>query len=225
MHRWSVWIVVLISVATSAQQIPGPQPAPDPEKEATAKLSVLGSPRIQLTYDFEHTAPSHYELAIDREGKGTYYAADAETSFQVSAVTRDRIFVLVHALNDLDGDFDYKKTRISFSGTKALTYIDGAAKHTTSVNWSENKDMTELLAILQGMASTLNARFELRRLRKHDRLGLNAYLASLEKQADMGWLRELNLISDVLGELAKDPSVMDMARHRAGRLLAKAQTR
>ena len=45
----------------------------------------------------------------------------------------------------------------------------------------------------------------------------------MEKKAQGGWLKQLQLISPVLQQISTDGSVMDIARRRARNLLAMAQ--
>ena len=73
--------------------------------------------------------------------------------------------------------------------------------------------------MFQGIASTLHGEAELIRLRKFDKLGLDAQLKLMEDQAKSGWLKEIGVITQVLNEIKSDPKVMGMARTRAERLL------
>jgi hypothetical protein len=80
----------------------------------------------------------------------------------------------------------------------------------------------KLSDLLQGIAATLEEEPILQRMRRYDPLGLNAELAKVERMVDSGYLRELNLISPILRELANDGNVMSPARKRAAHLLQKA---
>ena len=80
----------------------------------------------------------------------------------------------------------------------------------------------KLTDLFQGISGTLEEEPVLQRLRRYDPLGLNAELGKMEKLADSGWLRELNLISPMLKEIAEDGRIMGVARKRAQHLLSKA---
>lgn len=190
----------------------------------------LGSPRITFTFEFPEADPPHYVLKIDAAGQAAYQSVDRNTrqagdweSFTVSAATRDRIFALARDTGYFVGNFDYRKSRIAFTGSKTLTYESGSIGHSTTVNWSENANITALLAIFQGISSTVEAGDRLRYLRKYDRLGLNEYLANLEKQANLGWLKEIHVIKDALEQVVQDRNAMEMAKRRAQHLLDLAE--
>lgn len=186
-------------------------------------------PTVRFDFENQDLRPAAYEITVDATGDATYFAredADSEgtkRSFQVRKATRDRIFALTENLRRFRGDYEFRKHRIAFSGFKTLTYTEGAEEYSTRFNWSENKDITELADIFQGIAATLQAETALRRLRKFDKLGLDAQLKAMEQKAKAGYLKELWLISKVLNEIKSDGQVMGMARARAGRLLKMAE--
>jgi hypothetical protein len=182
-------------------------------------------PRIGFIFENSSLDPPYYRLAIGQDGAAEYSnnrpgeaAPDSATHFKISSATRDRIFALVPEVNYFEGDFDFKKHRIAFTGVRTFTYTAGPARHSTRFNWTENRRLSELSAIFEGIAATLESESKLNYLRRYDKLGLNAHLARMEQQAKSGWLKELRLLSQVLNEVANDPSVMHIARQRAEKL-------
>jgi hypothetical protein len=172
-----------------------------------------------------------YTLTLGADGSARYEvppsadaAAGIVSTFKISDANRDKAFGLAKSLNNLDGNFDFTKHRIAFTGWRTFTYRSGAKVHSTRFNWSETKAATELAALFEGIAATLEAESQLRYLRKYDKLGLNAYLGTLEKKAKSGWLKELPLLAKVFSELSNDPGVMNIARQRAQRLARAAGT-
>lgn len=149
-------------------------------------------------------------------------AAERETSFAVSKRNCRRIFYLIHATGDLQGNFDYTHHKVSSNGDHTVVYFDGRQQHTASFRWSENAFISELSALFEGMGTTIESGRRLRQLLRYDKLGLNRYLARMEDMAKSGWIKELHVIDDVLGEISSNPSVMDIARARAQRLAAIA---
>lgn len=188
-------------------------------------------PTVRFEFENKDARPSTYQISLDATGDAEYFSREEgpedgdghRRHFQVSKPTRDRIFELTAALRQFRGDFEFRKHRVAFSGLKTFTYTEGFEEHRTSFNWSENKDATELAALFQGIAATIQAETRLVHLRKHDKLGLDAELKHLEQQARSGFLKEIGLISKVLLELKSDPTVMTMARNRADRLLKLAR--
>ncbi len=190
-------------------------------------------PRIHYTFDHPDLPVTHFELEIAGDGHAHYESRikGAEKGTTDDGITRDfvlpaasvtRIFDLVKAANRLQGDFDFTKHRIAFTGNKTITYTDAQGSNTAKFVWSENEAVTKLSVLLQGISATLEEEPVLQRLRRYDPLGLNAELAKMERSADTGYLRELDLIAPVLQELANDGNVMSPARKRAARLLQKA---
>jgi len=59
-------------------------------------------------------------------------------------------------------------------------------------------------------------------LRRFDRLGLEAELKAMEHLAEGQDLHEVQIIAPILENIANDSAVLNIARRRARRLLAKA---
>jgi hypothetical protein len=216
--RW--WLGALILAGTLLAQEPAP-----------TATSALKEPTITLAFDNPEQPLPHYTVAIGADGSALYEVppkpespAGMVTSFKVSDATREKAFALAKALNNLDGNFDFTKHRIAFSGWRTFTYRAGATVHTTRFNWSETQAANALASLFEGIAATLEAESRLRYLRKYDKLGLNEYLGNLEKRAKSGGMKELPLLSKVLTELSNDPDVMNIARQRAQRLAQAART-
>jgi hypothetical protein len=189
---------------------------------------------VRFTFDHEEMEIPHYSFEVDSTGHATYKSvgkpeADGqpetlEKQFTLNEKTRDRIFELAKKADYFNGNFDFTKNKIAFTGKKTLAYSDATHNGTTTVNWSENPSITELNSIFQGISATLEAEPRLNRLRRYDKLGLNAELATLERQAQLGFLKEIVLIEGVLREISQDGNIMGLARKRADHLLQIAAT-
>lgn len=192
-------------------------------------------PSVTFTQAFPRGTPAYLSLRIDSAGHAAYESRREEgelgqpvlsepyqAEFQVSDATARRIFSLAESLNYFQGDWDFKKHRIADTGRKTLLYSDSTRTHQTTYNWSENRAVQELTDLLQGIANTQEAAYELTRLRRYDRLGLNHQLERMEDMAKNGWLRELQVIAPLLEKLANDREIMHIARQRAQRLLQMA---
>jgi hypothetical protein len=195
-------------------------------------------PTITFVFDHPQVAPNHFEMVVDRSGKGSYVShsdpkpedyesgrlkdEDLQRTFIVSPRTLDRIFDLAKAARYFDGEFDYTKSKIAFTGKKRLIYKDKMRSGSTTFNWSENQAIDELQNIFLGMSSTLESGARLEHMLQHEKLALNSELASLEQSAKNRQTREIQMIAPVLQQIAGDDSVMVVARRRAERLLASA---
>ncbi|MCU1305461.1 MAG: hypothetical protein JWN45_156 [Acidobacteriaceae bacterium] len=203
-------------------------------QKATAYGSVSAPlPKVHFAFDHDAMEVPHYEFDVDADGHAVYKSSgkpaaqsgEVETlnkNFNLSPATRTRIFELAKQADYFNGSFDYTKNKVAFTGKKTLSYSDKTRSGSASFNWSENKPITELASLFQGISATLEAEPRLRRLRRFDKLGLNAELASLEQLANSGFLAEIGLIGDCLRDIANDGAVMGMARKRAEHLLQMA---
>ena len=204
---------------------------------ATASDTPAANQRQLATVKFETTfpefEPQHFTVSIDSAGHGAYSSESAATKedgeaysvdFTASEQMRDRIFDLARAANYFQGDFEYKKHRVAFTGHKLLSYADAEKQFSTSYNWSQNPAIDELTRIFQNISRTLEAAPRLEFLQRFDKLSLEAELKKLEDLAKSNQLAEIHAIAPLLQKIAEDHGVMNVARERAFRLLERAQT-
>ncbi len=200
--------------------------------QARARLT---QPTVTFSLDFPRARPEHYSITVDSAGKAVYESRDVVStdqleppseryliSFELNQATRARIFEAARRLNFFQGDFDYKKRRIAQMGQKTLAWEAGKERFATSYNWSENGLIDDLTRLFQGISNTLEFGRRLAALRRHDKLGLEAELKSMEEAGKNGALAELHTLEPLLRALSQDKAVMDIARKRAQRLLLKA---
>jgi hypothetical protein len=134
-----------------------------------------------------------------------------------------QIFDLARAANFFAGDVQFKKHKVAYTGDRTLEYSAPGVAHKTQFTYSENPSIQKLVAICEGVATTLEAAPKLERSYKFDRLGLDETLKHLVEDADRGWLQEIWLIQGDLQRIASDPKVMNIARQRADYLLEKSR--
>jgi hypothetical protein len=232
MPNWrSLALRVLVLGALSS----GTLAAQESLDQARARLT---QPTVTFSFDFPRGRPEHYSITVDSTGKVIYESRDITsldadqppserymTSFQVSESTRARIFGHARQLNYFQGDFDYTKRRIAQMGKKTLVWESGKERFETTYNWSENGLIDDLTRLFQGISNTQEYARRLTALRRHDKLGLEAELKSMEETAKdtRTGLAELQTIESLLRSLAQDKAVMEIARKRAERLLRKAE--
>src|SRR5262249_33882659 len=144
---------------------------------------------------------------------------DYQLEFANSPAVRARIFQLAEQASYFNGDFDFKKHAIAKTGNKTLTYRDATRQFSTVYNWSENSAIDQLTRIFHGISETIEHGRKLKFLRRFDKLGLEAELKGMERQAETHELAELQIISALLENIANDTSVLNIARQRARRLL------
>jgi hypothetical protein len=189
-------------------------------------------PTVTFTFDWPSIEPHRYIISVDSTGHAAYQSWTADPAagqssasdrymlkFTVSSVARDRAFALARQLKYFNGDFEYHKHRIAFTGDKTLAYADPGKRYETRYNWSENAGIGELTALFQGISTTIESGRRLQRLYRFERLGLDEELKNLEYLAVEHTATELQLIAPILQQLADDPAILNIARQRARHLL------
>jgi hypothetical protein len=216
MRLLTLWTIVLISVFACV----------------AARAQQAGA-TVGFTLDFQGANPSHYEIVISSDGNGSYSsngqldehseAADpAALKFTISENIRSQMFDLVKKAHYLKGNVDSGHKNIANTGSKVLTYRDADHNSQATYNYSPVPAIQELTAIFQGLSTTLEFGRRLAYFRKYEKLALDDDLKRMEQMQREKNLGDLQAISPVLNGIANDPSVMNVSRARALRLLALA---
>jgi hypothetical protein len=185
---------------------------------------------LRFTFDFPGSEPSHYVIEVSSEGKASYDSngklmpdSTPDESFRLeftaSPETRDRMFSLVKKANYLKGQIDSKKKNLASTGTKVLTYKDGATSSEATYNYSPVPAVQELTDLFQSMSGTLEFGRRLEYFHRYQKLALDEELKQMEEQATHGRITELSAVAPVLKQIADDPAVIKVVRARALRLL------
>jgi hypothetical protein len=153
------------------------------------------------------------------EIKGDIY----HRNFQITPSLKARIFDLAKLANYFDGDFDFRKHNVAFTGKKTLVYSDGARSTQATYNWSENQAINELTDIFNRISQTFEFGQRLAFEYRFQKLELDKELGTMEEIAKRGGLAELHVTVPLLQQLSTDHSVMHVARERAARLLKRAE--
>ncbi len=189
-----------------------------------------------ITFDrlWEAYTPQEVTITVQSGGTATYRSQNPlkppdpdsdpnfSLNFTMSAPNRDKLFRYAKEANYFNGDFSYKKHVVSSTGKKTLTYADPVRHFETAYDYSENKAIEEITNIFQGISNTLEQGRRLQFLRRFDKLGLEAELKGMETALESHSLAELQLIAPLLENIANDPAILNIARQRAKRILAKS---
>lgn len=210
-----------------AANIPAVAQSPTPNPSVNPAI-----PAVTFNCLWDAATPQTYTITVHSTGTARYISsnparpaenreADPEysTEFVMSEPGRTKVFNLAKQAGYFNGDFDYKKHTLAFTGTKTLTYADISHNYQTTFNWSENPAIDQLARLFSGISSTVEHGRKLVFLRRFDKLGLEAELKGMESEAQSGFLAELQIIAPTLESLANDSSILHIARVRAQRLL------
>ena len=157
-------------------------------------------------------------------GKNDDEADEYHTEFTVSRERCDKLFRYAGEANYFQGDFTFKKHAVASTGKKTLTYVDASRHFNTTYDYSEHKAIQEITSIFMGISNTIEHGRKLQFLRRFDKLGLEAELKVMEDAAESHSLVEMQLIAPTLESIAEDAAILNIARQRAHRLLAKAKS-
>ncbi|MFZ0731389.1 MAG: hypothetical protein WAM79_03585 [Candidatus Sulfotelmatobacter sp.] len=185
---------------------------------------------ITFTLDFPNSSPDHYSLVVQSDGHAHYESTakispDSEdrdsyqTDFTFSDATRARIFELAQQAHYFSGKVDSGKKKLAFTGAKKLTYKDADHNNTAEYNYSPIPAVEQLTALFQSVGATLEFGRRLTFFHHYQKLGLDDELTRMEDEARTGEIVELQAVRPILQEIYNDPSVMNVVRARAHRLM------
>ena len=188
---------------------------------------------ITFELSWKASDPQWYEISVDQNGQATYQSqakADANQPkaepytlhFIMSQGTRTKIFQIAGALHDFNGNFE-TRAKIAQTGQKTLTFRQGDRENKTTLNYSDNPQMNEVIGLFQRMSTTFETAQKLDYDMRFDKLGLDRDLKSLVQLDKDNQLAELQVIAPMLERIANDDSVMNIARQKAKLLLERSR--
>jgi hypothetical protein len=200
----------------------------------SAEQNSSAGPSITFTRVWDDFKPQSVTMIVSANGATKYGSSnpkkagddvdDYQTEFTMSPARREKLFRYVREANYFDGDFSFKKHPVASTGKKTLTYSDPTRRFNTTFDYSENKAIAEITNILSGISNTIEHGRKLVFLRRFDKLGLEEELKAMESAAEGHNLAELQIIAPTLDSIAGDRTVLNIARKRAQKLLAKANS-
>ena len=195
--------------------------------------------RPTITFDrvWEAYKPQDVTITVQSTGTAKYVSRNPFTppdqtgadpdyiiDFTLSTRNQERLFRDAREANYFHGDFTYKKHAVASTGKKTLTYSDPVRHFSTTYDYSDNKAIEEITNIFSGISNTIEHGRKLAYLHRFDKLGLEDELKGMESAAEGHNLAEIQIIAPTLKSIANDSRVLNIARQRAKRLLAKANS-
>jgi hypothetical protein len=193
---------------------------------------------VAFTLDFPASQPQHYSIRVPSEGPAHYQSsgrlsADSDESdshdndsfdfdFTVAVETRQRIFALAAKAGYFQKDADSHRKNLAYTGKKTLVYKDARRSGESTYNYSSDPAVEELTVLMQGLAATLEFGHRLEYDRRYQKLALDEELKRMEGMALANQLADITAIQPILDGIAADPSVINVTRARAQRLLERA---
>lgn len=191
---------------------------------------------VTFTLDFPTSQPEHYSLRVQSDGSARYQSsgrlsADSDEidsfdlDFTVAAETRQKIFDLAAKAGYFQKDVDSHHKGLAFTGNKTLGYKDQRRSGESTYNYSANPTVQYLTTLMQSLSATLEFGHRLRYDHHYQKLALDQELKRMEEMALANQLVEITAIQPILDRIIADPSVINVTRARAQRLLDRAGVR
>ncbi len=178
--------------------------------------------RIVYQKKFPGSTPPYVLVTVESNGNATYNESEdpdnADTLHLEETFTRE-IFRLADRLDHFQHPLDSGNTKLANMGLKTLRWEEGAAHNESTFNYSTNEDARLIAERFENVTESARLLLELRRVIKHDRLGVNASVNGIYA----AWQnRRLVATADflpVLDQVAKNDVYIHMAREKAAELV------
>lgn len=139
--------------------------------------------------------------------------------FTFSEATRARIFELAASAHYFSGKIDSGNKKLAFTGAKKLVYQDGQRNTSADYNFSSVQPVQQLTTLFQMVSATLEFGRRLSYFHRYQKLALDDELKRMEDLARRGEIAELQAVKPILQDIYDDPSVMNVVRARARRIM------
>jgi hypothetical protein len=183
---------------------------------------------VTFTMSLPNANPGYYSIALGSMGSTSYRSipnSDQRTGepymveFTASRATRTEIFRLAQKLNFFQGTFKTSQSAHGRSGSKSLTFAEGAISNQITYTSSKDPLIKHLTNVFERISSTLEFGRRLERLRANNGSELSAELKRMERQARHGKLAEFQVIAPVVQKIASDARVSKTSRRYARAIL------
>jgi len=188
---------------------------------------------VTFTLDFPASQPERYSIRVQSDGSARYQSSGRlpanpdetdsfDLDFKVAAATRQKIFDLAAKAGYFQKDVDSHHKGLAFTGGKTVSYKDARRSGESTYNYSAIPAVQELTSLMQSLAATLEFGHRLQYDRHYQKLALDEELKRMEEMARTNQLVEVTAIQPILDQIVADPSVINVTRARAQRLLERA---
>jgi hypothetical protein len=205
-----------------------------PDLEPKAPPGITPVPTVAFSFELTGANPEHYVLVVEAAGRAAYRStghqrADSPGSapgdpyvvkFTMSQETRQEIFDFAARAHYFEKSVAYTKGRLANMGAKTLTYSDEKVFHQQTYNYSSMSPIQQLTEIFQNISTTLELGRRLEFSYKYEKLGVDEDLRNMDEAAKSNRLLEVQALAPLLKQIANDPSVLNIARERARKLLS-----
>lgn len=201
-----------------------------------APLAAQSSARIVYTFEHPQLQPTQYTITIEENGVAHFvsepgaaqqgddvFPGAIDRSIRIDDTLRDGLFRYARAHRFFATDCDRHQGNLAFTGHRTLAYTGPDGQGSCAFIWGADPTLQNLADQLGAVALTIEIGRRLDVEVQHDRLGLDAELASLQDAVKEHRADDLPNIAEQLQTIAGDQQVMDRARKRALALLTRCE--
>lgn len=213
---WTAWVCLGFGAALAAAA----------QQPATAHIRfIFENPQLQ---------PANYVLDINEDGTGHFQSKPGSATFtdsesiapqpvaagiKIDEPLLGTLFKTARSHNYFNVACESTKSKVAFTGKKALQYTGPDGNGSCTFNWSHDQQLMKIADDLIAVAFTLEEGRRLTVEHEHNRLGLDEELQQLQDAVKSGRAQQIQNIAPQLQAIAADESVLSRARQRARQLL------
>lgn len=206
---------------------------------ATAAPPVSAPAQIVFTFEHPQLQPARYTITLREDGSGRFvsqpgsapvdisdsvYPAPIDRPIHIDGRLRASLFAWARAHRFFGEHCASDRTNLAFTGNKTFAYTGPDGHGSCTFVWAADPALQHLSEQLGAVAFTLEIGRRLGVEDRHDRLGLDSELASLQDAVREQRASDLPNIAPELQTIAGDQLVMDRARRRALSLLSRCES-
>jgi hypothetical protein len=183
-------------------------------------LWAADAPRLFYSKSFPGSVPAYAQLTVERSGAVEYKESaedDFSLKFKLTAEEVDTVFGLADKLEHFKNPLE-AGLKVAFMGKKTFRWENGAEKSEQQFNYSADVSAQQLLDWFERMSESAQAKLELEKSAKYDRLGLDKTLRQLLGSMERKRLVGLEQYLPLLDRIANNESYMHTARAKAAEM-------
>lgn len=191
-----------------------------------AQPSVGSGATITFRKVFKSSFPEFVEIKV--AGNGACTADIRQLSddpspqpFQLSQPVVQRIFQLAGDLHDFNGVNLEIHRRVANLGEKTFIYQNGSQVYQTTFNYSTNQSAIQILNLFENLTRQEMDISDLKRTMRYDKLGVYDVVQRVQQDYEQKVLPDPAQLLPTLDQLARDNTLLDIARERARTLAGR----
>ena len=187
---------------------------------AQAAPASTDAPRVSYSKSFPGSEPAYFAITIAPDGAATYNESqdpDNEEKIHLEPAAVKQAFELAGRLDHFKHPLE-SGLKIANMGMKTLRWEQGGENSESKFNYSLSEDAKSLADLFERVAESTRMLLDLRRVLKHDRLGVNDAVLRIQAAWDAKRLAAVDDFLPLLDQVAKNEVYIHMARERAARV-------